>query len=59
MFTPRLPASIDEIRIDTLDFWNAPAEQREGAFALLRRERPMSSSKCRSCSPTAHVLVGR
>jgi len=42
MFTPKLPASIDAVRIDTLEFWTAPAEEREGAFALLRRERPMS-----------------
>jgi methyl-branched lipid omega-hydroxylase len=42
MFTPKLPASVDEIRIDTLEFWTASAEEREGAFALLRREQPMS-----------------
>src|SRR5258705_6458932 len=42
MFTPKLPASVDDIRIDTLEFWTASAEEREGAFALLRRERPMS-----------------
>jgi cytochrome P450 len=42
MFTPKLPASVDDIRIDTLEFWTASAEEREGAFALLRRERPIS-----------------
>jgi cytochrome P450 len=42
MFEPKLPASVDAIRLDTLDFWTAPAEEREGAFLLLRRERPMS-----------------
>jgi len=42
MFTLRLPARVDDIRIDTLEFWTAPVEEREGAFALLRRERPMS-----------------
>ena len=42
MFEPRLPASVDQIRFDDPEFWNAPAEDREGAFALLRRERPMS-----------------
>ena len=42
MFTPKLPASVDEVRIDTLEFWTASAEEREGAFALLRRERPIS-----------------
>jgi cytochrome P450 len=42
MFTPKLPARVDDVRIDTLEFWTAPAEEREGAFALLRRERPIS-----------------
>jgi cytochrome P450 len=42
MFTPKLPASVDDVRIDTFEFWTAPAEEREGAFALLRRERPIS-----------------
>jgi cytochrome P450 len=42
MFQPKLPPSPDAIRIDTLDFWTAPAEEREGAFLLLRRERPVS-----------------
>jgi cytochrome P450 len=42
MFEPKLPASIDDIHLDQQDFWTAPAEEREGAFALLRREKPMS-----------------
>ena len=42
MFEPKLPASVDQIRLDQLDFWTKPTEEREGAFALLRRERPMS-----------------
>lgn len=42
MFEPKLPASVDEIHFDRLEFWTAPDEEREGAFALLRRERPMS-----------------
>ena len=42
MFQPKLPASVDEIHLDQLEFWTAPPEEREGAFALLRRERPMS-----------------
>ncbi len=28
MFTPELPASIDDVRIDTLEFWTASAEER-------------------------------
>jgi len=42
MFEPKPPASVDEIRFDDPFFWNLPVEQREGAFLLLRRERPMS-----------------
>ena len=42
MFQPKLPASVDEIHFDDPLFWSLPIEQREGAFALLRRERPMS-----------------
>ena len=42
MFQPKLPARVEDIRLDNLEFWTAPIEEREGAFALLRRERPMS-----------------
>jgi cytochrome P450 len=42
MFEPRLPPSVESIHLDQLEFWTAPPEEREGAFALLRRERPMS-----------------
>jgi cytochrome P450 len=45
MFQPRLPARVEDIHLDTLEFWTAPPEEREGAFALLRRERPMSFHK--------------
>jgi cytochrome P450 len=36
---------VDEIRFDDPLFWARPIDQREGAFALLRRERPMSFHK--------------
>ncbi len=42
MLEPKLPASIDDIDLSTPDFWAAPIEEREGAFALLRRERPVA-----------------
>jgi cytochrome P450 len=45
MFQPRLPARVEDIRLDTLEFWTTPMEEREGAFALLRRDRPMSFHK--------------
>ena len=42
MFQPKLPANVDDVRFDDPLFWSQPIEQREGAFLLLRRERPMS-----------------
>jgi cytochrome P450 len=42
MFQPKLPSSIADIHFDDPAFWSLPIEQREGAFALLRREKPMS-----------------
>ncbi len=42
MFQPKLPASVADIHFDDPLFWSQPIEQREGAFALLRREQPMS-----------------
>lgn len=33
--------ALDEIDLTALDFWDLPWEEREGAFELLRRERPM------------------
>jgi cytochrome P450 len=42
MLEPKLPASVDDVDLSSIDFWRAPIEDREGAFALLRRERPVS-----------------
>ncbi|MGH7292460.1 MAG: cytochrome P450, partial [Myxococcota bacterium] len=42
MFEPRLPSKVADIHFDDPAFWSSPLEQREGAFALLRREQPMS-----------------
>ncbi len=36
------PDSIDDIDLSGWDFWLKPLEEREGAFALLRRERPVA-----------------
>ena len=33
--------SLDEIDLSDLAFWERPWSEREGAFALLRRERPL------------------
>ena len=42
MFEPRLPASVDDVDLSNIEFWLKSPEEREGAFALLRRERPIS-----------------
>ncbi|MGH0031154.1 MAG: cytochrome P450 [Myxococcota bacterium] len=34
--------SVDEIELGDLEFWLRPQEEREGAFATLREERPIS-----------------
>ena len=36
------PDSIDDIDLSGWDFWLKPLEEREGAFAFLRRERPVA-----------------
>ncbi len=33
---------IDDIDLSDLDFWDRPWSEREGAFALLRRQRPLA-----------------
>jgi cytochrome P450 len=42
MFEPRLPAGADDVHLDDIEFWDRPEEEREGAFAVLRRDRPIS-----------------
>ncbi len=40
---PKESLSLDEIDLSDLDgFWTLPLEEREGAFATLRRERPIA-----------------
>ena len=41
MQLPALPAA-DAVDLSALDFWIRPEEEREAAFAALRRERPLS-----------------
>jgi cytochrome P450 len=41
-FEPRTDLSVDDIDLSDPLFWAQPEEEREGAFALLRRERPIS-----------------
>ena len=39
---PKRVLPVDGIRLSDLDFWLRPLEEREGAFATLREERPLS-----------------
>jgi cytochrome P450 len=39
---PREVLSLDEINLSDVAFWDRPYEERDGAFRLLRRERPMA-----------------
>jgi methyl-branched lipid omega-hydroxylase len=39
---PREELSLDQIRLGDPEFWKLPLEIREGAFQMLRRERPIS-----------------
>jgi len=42
IFEPRSDVAVDDIDLSTFEFWALPEEEREGAFATLRRERPIS-----------------
>jgi cytochrome P450 len=39
---PTSTLKLDEIDLSSQDFWSLPWEEREGAFALLRAERPIA-----------------
>ena len=41
-FEPHTDLAVDDIALSSFEFWALPEEEREGAFALLRRERPIS-----------------
>jgi len=42
MFEPKLPQSVEQVDLSDIEFWTKPAREREGAFAILRRDRPIS-----------------
>jgi cytochrome P450 len=42
MTEPRVPDDVDSVDLSDPEFWRLPDAEREGAFALLRREKPMS-----------------
>lgn len=39
---PQYALALDDIDLSSWDFWRRPPEEREGAFARLRAERPMA-----------------
>ena len=39
---PRELLTVDQIDLSDLEFWTRPWDEREGAFATLRRERPLA-----------------
>ncbi|MDX1649635.1 MAG: cytochrome P450, partial [Myxococcota bacterium] len=39
---PKRVLDVDEIDLSSPDFWMRPTEEREGAFATLREERPIA-----------------
>ncbi|PCJ64417.1 MAG: cytochrome P450 [Candidatus Hydrogenedentota bacterium] len=42
---PQSVVDLDDILLDDLRFWARPMEEREGTFALLRKERPVAWMK--------------
>jgi methyl-branched lipid omega-hydroxylase len=42
MHAPTTQLSLDQIKLSNPEFWMLPPQEREGAFAKLRRERPVS-----------------
>lgn len=39
---PQYTLALDNIDLSSWDFWRRPPQEREGAFARLRAERPMA-----------------
>jgi methyl-branched lipid omega-hydroxylase len=50
-FEPRTDLTVDDIDLSDPEFWALPEEEREGAFALLRREQPISFHAERGYGP--------
>jgi len=42
MMTPQTSLSLDRINLSDVNFWTLPGSERDGAFAKLRAERPVS-----------------
>ena len=39
---PKFTLAVDDIDLNDMGFWTLPWDEREGAFATLRRERPVA-----------------
>jgi cytochrome P450 len=50
-FEPRTSIAVNDIDLSAQEFWALPEEEREGAFATLRRERPISFHEERGYGP--------
>ncbi len=50
-FEPRSDLAVDDIDLSDPEFWARPEEEREGAFATLRQERPISFHAERGYGP--------
>jgi cytochrome P450 len=45
MFEPVMPEKAEDVQLDVIEFWDRSEEEREGAFAVLRRDNPISFQK--------------
>jgi cytochrome P450 len=54
---PREVLALDQIDLSDMTFWERPLEEREGAFQLLRRERPLPFFKEPEVPPELSLLI--
>ena len=54
---PREVLSLDDINLSDVAFWDRPNEERDGAFRLLRRERPLAFFEEPELDPTVALFV--
>jgi cytochrome P450 len=54
---PREVLAVDQIDLSDIGFWERPPDEREGAFQLLRRERPLAFFKEPPVLPELSLFV--
>ena len=54
---PRELLTLDQINLSDIEFWSRPWEEREGAFQMLRRERPMGHFEDPEIPPEMAFMV--